>query len=163
MQILINIILIINVFVCVALIAVVLLQRSEGGALGMGGGGPSGFMTTRGAGDLLTRVTWILGGIFFFLAMTQTVLSGKLHGGAGSLVDRINVQSLDLSTPQPSKPGQTAPAAPAPTSGAPGLQAPTPNAQQLPAGPQQPANDPFGILSAPTPQAPAPAPAPKKN
>ena len=126
-----------------------------------GGGGPSGFMTTRGAGDFLTRLTWILGSIFFVLALTQTVLSGKVHGGAGSLVDHINVQSLDLSTPQPSKGGQQAPAAPAPTSGSPGLQAPTPT-QQVPAGPQQPANDPFGILSAPTPQAPAPAPA-KKN
>ena len=41
MQLLVNIILIVNVFVCVALIALVLLQRSEGGALGMGGGSPS--------------------------------------------------------------------------------------------------------------------------
>ena len=61
MQVLVNVLLVINVFVCVALIAVVLLQRSEGGALGMGGGGgPGNFMTARGAGDLLTRVTWIL-------------------------------------------------------------------------------------------------------
>ncbi len=77
MQILVNILLVINVFVCVALIAVVLIQRSEGGALGMGGGGgPSGFMTTRGAGDLLTRLTWILAAVFFVLALPQTVLSG---------------------------------------------------------------------------------------
>ena len=141
MQILLNILLVINVFVCIALIAVVLIQRSEGGALGMGGGGgPSGFMTTRGAGDLLTRVTWILASIFFVLALAQTVLAAKAHGGA-SLVDHINVQSLDLSAPQSTKPGQqpAAPAAPAQSS-APALQAPTPS-----------------------PQAPPPAGAPKKN
>ena len=161
MQILVNILLVINVFVCIALVAVVLLQRSEGGALGMGGGGgPSGFMTTRGAGDLLTRVTWILASIFFVLSLTQTVLAAKAHGGS-SLVDHINVQSLDLSAPQSTKPGQPAPAAPAQSS-APGLQAPTPS-PQVPAGPAPPANDPFGILSAPTPAAPPPAGAPKKN
>ncbi|MEI9891298.1 MAG: preprotein translocase subunit SecG [Caulobacteraceae bacterium] len=152
MQILVNIILVINVFVCVALIAVVLLQRSEGGALGMGGGGgPSGFLTTRGAGDLLTQVTWVLAGTFFVLALAQTVISGKLHGGAGSIVDHINVQSLDLSTPQPSKPGALAPAPAAPTanSSAPALQAPAPTTQ-APAQPAQPSSDPFGVLAAPT-------------
>jgi preprotein translocase subunit SecG len=164
LQILVNILLVINVFVCIALIAVVLIQRSEGGALGMGGGGgPSGFLTTRGAGDLLTRVTWILASVFFVLALAQTVLSGKLHGGAGSLVDHINVQSLDLSSPKPTTgaPVQQAPAAPASSSAAPALQAPTPTAQ-VPAGPPQPANDPFGVLSAPAPTA-GQAPAPKKN
>ena len=59
------------VLVCLALAGVVLLQRSEGGALGMGGG-PSGFLTTRGAGDLLTRTTWILGGLLFALHRKRT-------------------------------------------------------------------------------------------
>ena len=81
MSILANVLLVLNVFVCIALIALVLIQRSEGGALGMGGGGgPSGFLTTRGAGDLLTRTTWILAFVFFGLAMAQTVLIGKVHG-----------------------------------------------------------------------------------
>jgi preprotein translocase subunit SecG len=163
LQILVNILLVINVFVCVALIAVVLIQRSEGGALGMGGGGgPSGFLTTRGAGDLLTQVTWILAAVFFVLALAQTVLSGKLHGGAGSIVDHINVQSLDLSTPQPTKPG---PAAPATGAAPPAIQAPTPQ-PQAPSTPAAPAADPFAVLSAPTPRVPPPAPpapAPKKN
>jgi preprotein translocase subunit SecG len=156
LQILVNIILVINVFVCIALIAVVLIQRSEGGALGMGGGGgPSGFLTTRGAGDLLTRVTWILAAVFFVLSLAQTVLTGKSHGGS-SLVDHINVQSLDLSTPK-STSGAPAPApAPAASSAPPAIQAPTPTAQ-VPAGPAQPANDPFGVLSAPA------LAAPKKN
>ena len=159
MQILVNILLVINVFVCIALIAVVLIQRSEGGALGMGGGGgPSGFLTTRGAGDLLTRLTWIFATIFFVLSLTETVLSGKVHGGSGSIVDHINPQSLDLSSPQ-SPVGGAAPAAPPASSSAPALQAPTPTPQQLPAAPAQPAADPFAVLKAPTPAAPAP----KKN
>src|ERR1700761_4745378 len=96
LQLLVNLILVVNVFVCVALIAIVLLQRSEGGALGMGGGSPSGFMTARGAGDLLTRTTWILAGVFFVLSITLTVLTGKLHGGVGSLVDHINLNPVEL-------------------------------------------------------------------
>jgi len=168
LQILVNILLVINVFVCVALIAVVLIQRSEGGALGMGGGGgPSGFLTTRGAGDLLTQMTWILASVFFVLSLAQTVLTGKLHGGAGSLVDHINVQSLDLSSPQPTKPGPATPT-PAPATGpsAPALQAPTPQPQAPVGGGAPPATDPFAALSAPSPRVPPPAPpasAPKKN
>jgi preprotein translocase subunit SecG len=157
LQLLINIILVVNVFVCVALVGVVLLQRSEGGALGMGGGSPTGFMTARGAGDLLTRITWILASVFFLLSITETVLTGKLHGGVGSLVDHINVNSLDLSTPQ--KAPLPAPAAPtaAPSSA---LQAPAPQAQSPAQAPAQGGPD-LSILAAPTVQSkvlPAPAP-----
>lgn len=159
MQLLVNIILVVNVFVCVALVAVVLLQRSEGGALGMGGGSPTSFMTARGAGDLLTRTTWILAAVFFVLSITETVLTGKLHGGVGSLVDHINVNTLDLSTPQ--KPALPTPApATAPSSAPPALQAPAPQTQT----PAQTGAPDLSILSAPTvqskvlppPQAPAP-------
>ncbi len=171
MQVLVNILLVINVFVCIALGARVLLQRSEGGALGMGGGGAGSFMTARGAGDLLTRVTWILAWTFFVLALAQTVLSGKLHGASGSLIDHLNVNSLDLSTPQQNGKGAAAPAtgpAAAPSSTAPpALQAPTPQAQKPAAG--GPA-DPLAVLGAPTvqskvlpPQPPAPAPAKPAN
>ena len=167
MQVLVNILLVINVFVCVALVAVVLLQRSEGGALGMGGGGAGAFMTARGAGDLLTRITWILAWTFFVLALAQTVLSGKLHGASGSLIDHLNVNSLDLSTPQQNGKGAavpaSGPAAPSSTT-PPALQAPAPQAQKPAAN--APA-DPLAVLGAPTvqskvlpPQPPAPAPAP---
>ena len=67
--------LVLLVLVCIALGVVILLQRSEGGALGMGGG-PSGFMTARGAGDLLTRTTSVLAGVFFFLCLLLTLLRG---------------------------------------------------------------------------------------
>ena len=125
MSILATVLLVINIFVCIALIALVLVQRSEGGALGMGGGGgPSGFLTTRGTGDLLTRMTWILAFIFFSLAMAQTLLIGRAHGHS-SIVYRLNAQSLDFSTP--TKP-QTQPIAPV----TPGLQAPLPTVQSPP-------------------------------
>ncbi len=85
--------LVLLVLVCIALGTVILLQRSEGGALGMGGG-PSGFMSARGAGDLLTRITSILAGVFFFLCLLLTVLSGRMHTG-GSVVDRLKVDSMN--------------------------------------------------------------------
>jgi len=52
--------LVVHIMVAIALVAVILLQKSEGGALGMGGGGMSGFMTGRSTANLLTRATAIL-------------------------------------------------------------------------------------------------------
>lgn len=129
-----------NIIVCVALIAVVLLQRSEGGALGMGGG-PTGFMTARGAGDLLTRTTWILGSIFFGLSLLLTIVSGRQHA-ASSVVDRMQIQAIDPSKlNQPAAPSVPAPTAPAQTPGqAPGaLEAPLPSLRNPLAEPATPA------------------------
>lgn len=155
MQVLLNVLLVVNVFVCIALVGVVLLQRSEGGALGMGGGGgPGGFMTARGAGDLLTRTTWILAAVFFLLSITQTVLSGRLHGAAGSIIDHINVNSLDLTTPQNAK--SSTPPAPASAVVPAPIQAPTPQAQ-APAAPAP--NDPLSVFGGPaTPSKPQQTP-----
>jgi preprotein translocase subunit SecG len=141
---LLGILLVFQVVVSLALIGVVLLQRSEGGALGMGGG-PSGFMTARGAGDLLTRTTWILAAIFFSLSLALTLLSGRDRAG-GSVVDRlkvdaINPATLQQQTPQPAQ-GQPQQGRPAPSP----FQAPLPST-----------NNPF-LGGAPAPQ-PAPQPA----
>jgi preprotein translocase subunit SecG len=57
-----------------ALIGVVLLQRSEGGGLGIGGGG--GFMTSRGTANVLTRATAILAGLFFATSLILSILAG---------------------------------------------------------------------------------------
>ena len=65
----------IHILVAISLIGVVLLQKSEGGALGMGGGGMSGFMTGRSTANLLTRATAILAAAF----MTTSVLLVVLH------------------------------------------------------------------------------------
>ena len=112
---LLGILLTVHIIVCIALIGVVLLQRSEGGALGMGGGN-NGFMTARGAGDLLTRITWILGGTFFVLSLVLTILAGR-ERGASSVVDRLKIDAIDPnSLNQPPPPNPQAPGAPAPTS-----------------------------------------------
>src|SRR5512144_2745148 len=104
---LLDLLLALEIIVSLGLVAVVLLQRSEGGALGMGGG-PTGFMTARGAGDLLTRTTWILGSLFFILSLALTLLSGR-ERGASSVVDRVKMNNLAPSTlNQP--PAQQAPA-----------------------------------------------------
>lgn len=130
---LIGVLLAINIVVCLGLIGVVLLQRSEGGALGMGGGSSS-FMTARGAGDLLTRITWILFSIFLLISLALTILTGRLNSG-GSVVDRLDMQNLDTKTLNAPAP------APAPTNVTPSTAQP-------------------GAIQAPTPQLNTPAPAP---
>lgn len=71
----IKVLLVLQVFVTVALIAVVLIQRSEGGGLGLGGGqGMGSFMTGRGTANLLTRATAILGTAFFVLSLSLALL-----------------------------------------------------------------------------------------
>lgn len=133
---LIGVLLAINIVVCLGLIGVVLLQRSEGGALGMGGGN-TGFMTARGAGDLLTRITWILFSVFLLISLTLTILTGRANTG-GSVADQV--KGLDAKTLN---------AAPVPTAPVPG------SLNSLPASPDsQP-----GAIQAPTPQINTPAPA----
>ncbi|HYM73342.1 MAG TPA: preprotein translocase subunit SecG [Stellaceae bacterium] len=94
---------VIHVAIALALVGVVLLQKSEGGALGMGGGGMSGFMTGRSTGNLLTRVTMILGGAFFLTSVTLVWLSHETSQGPRSLIDQGPVPST-----------QEVPTAPAP-------------------------------------------------
>ena len=142
---LLTILLVIEILVSLGLVGVVLLQRSEGGALGMGGG-PSGFMTARGAGDLLTRTTWILAAAFFAIALLLTILAGR-ERGASSVVDRLKVNAIDPDSlniapqapaGQPTTPaGQPAPiTAPAPTVRNPLLNE-TPAGQPAAPAPQQ--------------------------
>ena len=68
-----TVLLVIYLMVVIALIGVVLIQRSEGGGLGIGGG--SGFMSARGTANVLTRTTAILAALFFVLALGMNVLS----------------------------------------------------------------------------------------
>ena len=67
--------LIVQTLIAVALIGVILMQRSEGGGLGVGGSS-SGFMTARGAADFLTRSTSILGGAFIVLSIVMAAIAG---------------------------------------------------------------------------------------
>jgi preprotein translocase subunit SecG len=93
-----------ELIIAVALICFVLLQRSEGGALGMGGGGGGmgGLFTARGAADTLTRTTAILAFLFFMTCIGLNLL--ELHGR-----DESGASILDSA---PASPIATAPAKP---------------------------------------------------
>ncbi|HET7709355.1 MAG TPA: preprotein translocase subunit SecG [Sphingomicrobium sp.] len=67
--------LIVQTIIAASLVAVILMQRSEGGGLGVGGSS-SGFMTARGAADFLTRTTAILAGIFVTLSIVLAAIAG---------------------------------------------------------------------------------------
>lgn len=68
-----TIIIVIHLMIVLALVGVVLLQRSEGGGLGIGGG--SGFMTARGAANALTRATAILAAAFFVTSLALSMIA----------------------------------------------------------------------------------------
>ena len=68
-----TVLIVVHLLIVIALVASVLLQRSEGGALGVGGGG--GFMTGRGQANALTRATAILATLFFLTSMALTLLA----------------------------------------------------------------------------------------
>lgn len=72
-----TVLLIIHTMIALALIGVVLLQRSEGGALGMGGGGGGGLMTGRGAANFLTRVTGGLAAAFFATSLILSLIASQ--------------------------------------------------------------------------------------
>jgi preprotein translocase subunit SecG len=139
---LLTILLVFHIVICVALIITVLLQQSEGGALGMGGG-PSGFMTARGAGNLLTRITWILFTLFLLLSIGLTLMAASQRN-ASSLtggIERVDPNSLTRPlTPAPTPAPDAAPAlptAPLPQSGLPIAPAPATTAPATtPAAPQ---------------------------
>ncbi len=67
--------LIVQTLIAVSLIGTILMQRSEGGGLGVGGSS-SGFMTARGAADFLTRSTAVLGGLFIVLSIVMAAIAG---------------------------------------------------------------------------------------
>ena len=95
-----TVIIVIHLFVVLALIGVVLLQKSEGGALGMGGGG-GGFLSSRGSANVLTRTTAILAGAFFLTSLVLSIIAGL-----GSQQRSIFQPST---APAPAAPGPTIP------------------------------------------------------
>jgi preprotein translocase subunit SecG len=82
-----HVVIVIHLFIAVALVGVILLQRSEGGALGIGGGG---VMTGRAAGNLLTRVTAILAAGFFITSLTLALIA-NVHSKPTSIMDAAPV------------------------------------------------------------------------
>jgi preprotein translocase subunit SecG len=128
----ITVVLIIHLMIALALVGVVLLQRSEGGALGIGGGG-GGFMTGRGAANFLTRITAGLAAAFFVTSLGLTLLVTR-PAGTRSIFDT----PAPATAPAKSGPADKAqPAAPAGQPAQPGALeklAPSP----APSGPQVP-------------------------
>lgn len=98
--------LIVQSFIAIALISVILMQRSEGGGLGVGGSS-SGFMTARGAADFLTRATSILGGLFIILSIVMAAIAG------------VTREPVKIDTSLAGKTSQTQQTAPAPVQAAP--------------------------------------------
>ena len=131
-----TVLIVVHLIIVLALIGVVLLQRSEGG-LGLGGGGSggvSGFMTGRGQANALTRATAILAALFFVTSMTLAVMSHRSAGprsilegagganqpgrqqpgGADNLLDSLRQQQNQQGqTTAPAAPPAPAPAQPA--------------------------------------------------
>ncbi len=121
----ITVLLIIHLFVTLALIGVVLIQRSEGGGLGIGSSqGMGSFMSGRGTANLLTRATAILAALFLSLSMVLALLNRGTTGVSKSIFD----------LPSSSAPAPSGPAAEAPKPGA-AAPAPVPAAPQGPSAP----------------------------
>lgn len=130
-----TVLLVLHLMIAAALIGVVLLQKSEGGALGIGGGGGGGFLTGRGQANLLTRVTAGLALAFFTTSILLSILS-RPGAPQGSVLDKLSdpapaSSSAPASTTTPA-PG-TAPAAPG-SAPATGGEAPAAGAPAQPRG-----------------------------
>jgi preprotein translocase subunit SecG len=184
---LLGLLLTLNIMVCLALIGVVLLQRSEGGALGTGGN-PTGLITTRGAGDLLTRTTWVLFVIFLSLSLSLTLLGGHARSDQAAVARfkslTVNPDALRKTPPAPGtapagqavpRPVQLPPLAGAANPGqathsttAPAARPASPRPDRAAAGQAAPATPPTSALSLPPlagspPPAQAPASIPSKT
>lgn len=132
----------IQIVVCIAMIGVILLQRSEGGGLGLGtGGGVSGLMTGRGAANALTRTTVILAAIFISTSIALALVAKSV---------RSNNPLAPTSGNGGPPPLTTLPGAPAPAT-------PTPSAPPAIPVPSEPAPSSAPAPATPAPTTPAPA------
>ena len=134
-----NVVLTIHLILAVLLSGAVLLQRSEGGGLGMGGGG-GGLMTGRQAANAMTRLTWIFGIALFVTSVALTVIAAR-QSSTGSIMDQLGLPEQQQSEGgMPSIPTYTPP----PTTGGDPLTPPAPEAEAIapPAADDQPAAAP---------------------
>jgi preprotein translocase subunit SecG len=153
-----TVLIVIHLMVVLALVGVVLLQRSEGGGLGIGGG--SGFMTARGAANALTRSTAILGAAFFATSLLLSILAAygdkptdilnqvpaTQSGGEGGVLKQLGGKDIPApaaevpAAPAANAPAATQPAAPAVTAPAADIPAPAAPGAALPLTPEAPAS-----------------------
>lgn len=107
-----NVLLVIHLVLCLGLIILVLIQRSEGGALsglGGGGGGMSGFMTGRSASNLLTRATGLMAAGFMVTSLILSLLANA-DRNSGSILDQGT--TAPAAVEQPAAPKSDEPGAP---------------------------------------------------
>lgn len=126
-----TVLLVVHLIIAVLLIGAILMQRSEGGALGIGGGGggAGNIFSARGVGNGLTRATAILAVCFFATSIALTVLATRQ--GTGKAVFGS----------QPASSGQSAPASGSGTAPLPNIGQTAPAAPAAPASPQVPTNN----------------------
>lgn len=137
----------IHILVCIAMIGVILLQRSEGGGLGLGtGGGVGGLMTGRGAANALTRTTVIFAAIFISTSITLALVAKRgdttnplaptTPGGLPSTTLPAGGTTLLPKTTPAESESQPAGPSPAPVPATPVPASPAPAAAANPAGAQ---------------------------
>ncbi|HEX6142917.1 MAG TPA: preprotein translocase subunit SecG [Geminicoccaceae bacterium] len=98
-----TIVLIIHLVIALALVGVILLQRSEGGALGIGGGGGGGFLTGRGQANLLTRTTAFLAVGFITTSLVLAILASRATAPT-SILDQPAATTAPTAPAEPAEP-----------------------------------------------------------
>ena len=88
-----NVILILHLIIALVLIGAVLLQRSEGGGLGMGG--DSNFMSNRSASTALNKLTWIVATMFLTTSLVLTILAAR-ESGSQSVLDTNDINEIKI-------------------------------------------------------------------
>ena len=108
-----TVLLVIHLLIATAMVGVILIQRSEGGALGgLGGGTMGGMMSARGTANLLTRTTAILAACFIATSLLLAILAGHANRGS-SILDRPVAAPTEAPASEPAVPAAPAePAAP---------------------------------------------------
>jgi preprotein translocase subunit SecG len=156
-----NVLLVIHLIACIALVIAVMLQRSEGGALGMGGGGTGGLISGRGAAGILVRTTMVLAAVFFTTSIVMTRLNAEQARAPTGLERATEGSQFDFGAPPATAPTATPPATtttpptsttPDPLAPAPSATTTTPDVTPAPApAPAQPAPSPSDPLAPATP------------
>ncbi|MCK8464855.1 preprotein translocase subunit SecG [Aliiroseovarius sp. S1339] len=102
-----NVILVIHLILALGLIGIVLLQRSEGGGLGIGGGGGGGgVMSSRGAATALGKLTWVFAIAFLGTSITLTVIAAK-NSADSSVIDTLGIEAPAAEGDAPALPDVT--------------------------------------------------------
>jgi preprotein translocase subunit SecG len=127
------VLLIIHVGVTAAMIVVILLQRSEGGGLGMGR--TDALFSVRGQANVLSRATAIFASIFFFLSLVMAWSMTDPSRATRSFMEGVTTTPATPAAPGAAAPGTAAPGTAAPGMAAPGMAAPEPTAPAAPSAP----------------------------